>query len=148
MSEHVYWVIKFEDADRRDEVFTDEDIARRVYEQCLINWNCTLFAQASIVEAEQALRIELADKLAAAELRLAAKDAALLIDAETFEGYGQLHRAKVKCLKFKGPKWIPNKYVCETCGRSEPEHDAEKPAIAKAEANEAHARRCREAAGR
>jgi len=46
------WVIKFDDADREDEVFGGagaEDAARRRFEQAQVSWNCTLFVEEAYV---------------------------------------------------------------------------------------------------
>ncbi len=39
------WMIFFEDADMRPELFTDESAARFRLEQCRLNWSCHLFVQ-------------------------------------------------------------------------------------------------------
>ncbi len=38
-----YWLIYFEDSERDVEVYTDEAIAMRVFEERSLNWNCILF---------------------------------------------------------------------------------------------------------
>lgn len=45
MSEPRYWLIVFEDPDVESETFTDEVPARTRFEQCKINWNCSLFME-------------------------------------------------------------------------------------------------------
>lgn len=45
-----FWVIHFEDADRSPEMFTEESIAREVYKQAGIAWNCALFGPAAVID--------------------------------------------------------------------------------------------------
>jgi hypothetical protein len=49
-----YWLIKFEDPDRPDELFTDERAARATLEQHLNQWACHLFVHVSRAEAAEA----------------------------------------------------------------------------------------------
>ena len=42
-----YWLINFDDADRPNEVFTDEQSARETLAANQAGWNCTLFVEAS-----------------------------------------------------------------------------------------------------
>lgn len=51
-----YWLLYFEDADRVDELFTDEICARTRHAACLNNWNCHLFQQAGPIEDLAQLR--------------------------------------------------------------------------------------------
>lgn len=44
MTEHPdYWLIYFEDAGRKPEIFTDEQAARNRYEAISVAWNAHLF---------------------------------------------------------------------------------------------------------
>jgi len=47
-----YWVILFEDFDRKPEIFTDEDAARQAFREYLVNWHCHLFCHISRLTAE------------------------------------------------------------------------------------------------
>lgn len=42
-----YWLIHFDDADRDDEIFTDEQTALRAFERHRVGWNCQLFKKLS-----------------------------------------------------------------------------------------------------
>lgn len=41
-----HWTLRFEDADQREQFFTDEDEARAAYDLYSPTWNCTLLAAA------------------------------------------------------------------------------------------------------
>ena len=43
-----YWVIKYDDADIPDAIFTDEEIATKTYRRSLQSWNCTLFMEVDL----------------------------------------------------------------------------------------------------
>ncbi len=69
-----YWVIKFEDAEVEDLVFTDEEAATKTYEMKLNNWNCTLFMEVALhqvqveeLQAELKQANEAIDKMMAVE---------------------------------------------------------------------------------
>lgn len=47
-----YWAILFEDAACGPEVFTDEAIARKVFDARRLTWNCTLMAEAESARAK------------------------------------------------------------------------------------------------
>ena len=63
MSDQIrYWLIKFEDTDVYDLVFTDEEAAIKTYEMKLLNWSCTLFMEVDLHrERIQALEEALAE---------------------------------------------------------------------------------------
>lgn len=46
-----YWLIYYEDADRPAEVYSDEGMARRVFENAQQAWNCTLFCEEAALAA-------------------------------------------------------------------------------------------------
>ncbi len=52
VEQDTYWLLYFEDADRVDELFTDEICARKRYIDCQQNWACTLFKQAGSIKVD------------------------------------------------------------------------------------------------
>jgi hypothetical protein len=40
-----WWLIYFEDADGKTEIFTDEATAKKRFKACQLNWNCHLFKE-------------------------------------------------------------------------------------------------------
>lgn len=40
-----YWLIYYDDPDCPPELFTDEVVARAVWQERLTNWNCYLFSE-------------------------------------------------------------------------------------------------------
>lgn len=44
-----HWILKFEDADKDDMHFEDEQEAMRMFNRCKDNWTCTLFVTAEFV---------------------------------------------------------------------------------------------------
>lgn len=65
MQDKRYFLVRFDDPDRGDAVFTDEDEARQFYGRATISWNCWLFgtlpAQPERDGAIEALRSAFAD---------------------------------------------------------------------------------------
>lgn len=43
-----HWVIKYDDTDISDAIFTDEEIATKVYRRSLQSWKCTLFMEVDL----------------------------------------------------------------------------------------------------
>jgi hypothetical protein len=53
----IYWMIYFEDASVRPEIFTDEIAARHRFSEALIGWSCHLFVQDSaLAQAQEQMR--------------------------------------------------------------------------------------------
>jgi hypothetical protein len=46
-----YFLVRFEDADRGDAVFTDKDEAIEFYKRACVSWNCWLFAAMPVEDA-------------------------------------------------------------------------------------------------
>jgi len=42
-----WWAIIYEDADRKPELFSDEEAARRAFAERLVAWSCHLFRRVS-----------------------------------------------------------------------------------------------------
>lgn len=61
--ELTYWVLKFHDAHKADEVFTDEAAARERYEQASLSWTCRLFVKAHAFAAQRATMARLEEEI-------------------------------------------------------------------------------------
>jgi hypothetical protein len=96
LTDATYWLIQFEDAGKKAEIFTDEACARARYEQLQLNWNCHLFVQVKVIDHLRQERADTVQAAVAAALEQAAgTECDLCRDGVPMRADGKMHSSSL-----------------------------------------------------